>query len=136
MKDRFEPLYSIGEAAKRLGVVVPLLRNLEKAGIVLSARNEYGKRLYSECDLDYIQTLINASNLREMELEEVYRHLAGQRCWELVKCEPSLREACPQYLNLKAPCWLRTDLSEKEKSFRCHDCPVYRAAPEMIVIGH
>ncbi len=132
MEERYQAIYSIGEAAKKLGVVVPFLRSLEKAGILLSARTVHGKRLYSECDLDYIRLMIGSSRLKDMSLEEIHCKLAGQRCWEVVGCDPSVREKCPNYRNLQEPCWLRSDYSLEEKSMRCHDCPVYRAVPDFI----
>ncbi len=132
MIDKYEPIYTIGEAAKRIGVVVPLLRSLEKAGILLTARDKHGKRLYSECDLDYIHALMNASRLHEMSVEEIHCSLGAQRCWDIVDCPAAVRKNCPRYRNLQEPCWLRKDLSPEDKAMKCHDCPVYRALPEFI----
>ena len=132
MTDRFEPIYSIGEAAKKLGIVVPLLRNLEKAGVLLSARTSHGKRLFSECDLKYLQRLLESVDRLNLDLDDVHRKLAETPCWEILKCEPEIRSACPRYFNYQEPCWMQANLTPEQRSERCHSCPVYRSVSELI----
>jgi DNA-binding transcriptional MerR regulator len=132
MDDRHLPKYSIGEAAKMLGVLVPFIRQLEKCDLLLTNRTEYGKRLYSQCDIDYIRALVNLGKTHN--LEQINSMIAGFKCWEIIECSPAMRQECPNYLNIRTPCWARKDLSQEEKEKRCLACPMYRTAMENIAI--
>ncbi len=131
-KDRYKPAYSIGEASKRLGVVVPLLRMLEKAEILLTTRNEYGKRLYSECDLDYINALIELGRNENMTIKDIYQTIARIKCWEILNCSEEDRKLCPNYLNMSRPCWTHKKESCDEDFENCRECSVYRSVAELI----
>lgn len=142
MEDKYQPIYSIGEASKKLVVVVPLLRTLEKAGLVLTARTEHGKRLYSQCDLDYIQSILQLAKRKEFSLEDLHRLIGSIRCWEILECEPSIRNNCPHYLKIQKPCWLEGDCPwvegecpEKGRVEHCRDCPVYKSIHENLLLA-
>ena len=49
-----EPVYSIGIAAKLLGISIPTLRVYEKEGLFIPYKKQSGTRLYSQADLDRI----------------------------------------------------------------------------------
>ena len=51
----YEPVYTIGHAAQKLGVAVPTLRMYEQAGLILPFRTETKRRLYSRHDLAHLQ---------------------------------------------------------------------------------
>jgi len=131
-EDRFKPVYSIGEASKKLGIVVPLLRLLERSGLLISARNEYGKRLYSQCDLDYIRALIDLSREYNWTLEEAHQHVSSLKCWEKLECSPEQRRCCPKYQNLKVICWVDRWRECKEEHKDCRECEVYRSLYQLI----
>ncbi len=86
-----EPVYTIGVAAKLLGVNPQVLRVLERSGLVEPARTEKHTRLYSENDLLLLQRIcyltrverINIAGVRtilRMEMREttVYRGPGGR----------------------------------------------------------
>jgi hypothetical protein len=101
---------------------------LEKCDLLLTSRNEYGKRLYSQCDIDYIRALMNLGKTRN--LEQINSLIGGFKCWEIIECSPALRQKCSNYLNVKTPCWARKDLSVEEKEKRCLNCPMYITATQ------
>ncbi len=132
--DRFKPVYTIGEASKKLGVIVPVLRLLEKSELLLTARNEYGKRYYSQYDIDYIRALIDLSRNKDWSLEEVHQCISGLKCWEKSQCSPQQRSACSKYLHSENPCWAKHGENCSESFDDCRECPVYRSLAEMIAI--
>ena len=58
-----EPVYTIGHAAKKLGVSVPTLRMYEQTGLIMSFRTETNRRLFSRHDLYHIQIIIDLINV-------------------------------------------------------------------------
>ena len=132
MDDKNKPVYSIGEASKKLGVVVPLLRMLEKSDLLLTARNEYGKRLYSECDLDYIRVLIETGKKKNASVEDFQESFAGLKCWEILECPHERTINCPHYSSTGIPCWADRQKLCEEDYDKCRDCPVYRSLAELI----
>lgn len=132
MSDRNEPIYSIGETAKKLGIIVPALRVLEKVNLLLTARTEYGKRLYSDCDIEYIHAMIILAEEKELTLETLKDEITELNCWEILECEPEIRRNCPQYKNKIQPCWAREDITCDYQASTCYECPVYRAIPQAL----
>lgn len=95
--DDNEPVFTIGVAAKKLGIAVPTLRMYEKAGLIIPFRNETGRRLYCFADLrrfSYIKRQIKSEGLN---LEGIRRLMALLPCWELKPCTAELRQKCPAY---------------------------------------
>jgi len=56
-RDRNEPVYYIGVAARLVGVHPQTLRTYERLGLVKPHRTERGQRLYSEADLDRVRQI-------------------------------------------------------------------------------
>lgn len=130
--DKFEPVYSIGEASKKIGVIVPLLRALENSNVLLTTRNEHGKRLYSECDIDYISAVIRLGRSGNSTLEDIQKNISELKCWELLNCPESKREECPHYKNPHKPCWNEKPLHCGEEVENCRQCNVYRSLSEIL----
>lgn len=123
--DDNEPVFTIGVAAKKLGVAVPTLRMYEKAGLIIPYRNETGRRLYSFADLkriSYIKRLIKSEGLN---LEGIRRLMSLLPCWEMKPCSKQLKEKCPAYNNCKTTCWMFSDTACKEQNKSCRTCTVY-----------
>jgi len=133
MDEPCSPEYTIGEVAKKLGIVVPLIRMLEKAGLVLSARTEHGKRLYSQCDVDYIQAVIKVARSKDYSLEDMNQCIGAIKCWEVINCPVEVREKCPQYINSNKPCWVGRDCPVLEREETCRECPVYLTISESLL---
>ncbi|NQS96844.1 MAG: MerR family transcriptional regulator [candidate division Zixibacteria bacterium] len=132
MDKRYQPIYTIGEAAKQLGVVVPFLRILEKTNLLLTARSEYGKRLYSQCDIEYIRVLLDLGLKQNKTIDEIIRSVEGLRCWEILECEAAERSNCLKYLNVNAMCWMREDVICEGNPKKCRECTVYRSLYELL----
>ena len=56
-RDRYEPVYYIGVAARLVGVHPQTLRAYERHGFIKPARTAAGKRLYCEADLDRVRQI-------------------------------------------------------------------------------
>ena len=131
-EERYKPLYSIGEAAKILGVVVPFLRILEKTDLILTARNEHGKRLYSQCDMEYIKAILELGKKQRRSIEEIHASIAGFRCWEILECSQEQRQKCPKFMNIDQLCWIRNDIACSESVDKCRSCQVYRSLAQRL----
>lgn len=130
--DRFEPKHSIGEASKKLGIIVPVLRMLEKSNLVLTARDEFGKRLYSQCDLDYIGSIIDLAKKNGKSVQDIQQSISGLKCWEILECPTVNRDSCSKYKNYQEPCWMkRSDFCE-ESHDNCRDCQLYRSLADLL----
>lgn len=132
MDERYKPIYTIGQAAKQLEVVVPFLRMLEKTNLLLTARSEYGKRLYSQCDIDYIRVLLDLGLKQNKSIDEIIRIIEGLRCWEILECEAAERSNCLKYMNVNAMCWMREDVICEGNPNKCRECTVYRSLYELL----
>jgi len=130
---KYKPVYSIGEASKILGVVVPLLRMLEKSNLLLTARNEPGKRLYSQCALDYIKSLLELGRKNHFTLEDIQRDLNNLKCWEVLACPADKRLNCPHYINPNTFCWSDKSRLCQEETDNCRTCQVYRSLTEFLL---
>jgi len=132
--DRFKPVYTIGEASKMLGIIVPVLRLLEKSELLLTARDAHGKRFYSQYDIDYIRVLIDLNRNKHWTLAEVHNCISGLKCWEKSQCSPEQRSACSKYLQAENPCWAKHGDNCRESYKDCRECPVYRSLTELIAV--
>ncbi|MBC8204538.1 MerR family transcriptional regulator [bacterium] len=135
MKNKHEPIFSIGEAAKALGILVPVLRNLEKANLLITVRTAHGKRLFSQCDIDYIRGLMKHAAKKGVTLEQIMKELNNIKCWEIVECDLEPRHRCPKYNQQGQPCWARSDITCEYQSQNCHECPVYLSIPKALGIA-
>ena len=117
--------YTIGEAAKKLGVIVPLLRMLDKSELVLTARTDHGKRVYTDCHIDYIRALLQLAKKKNFTMDDINECIGAVRCWEVVDCALEIRLKCANYNDSSKPCWVDSDCSEDEKKDKCRECKVY-----------
>ena len=130
--ERFEPKYTIGETSKRLGIIVPVLRMLEKSNLVLTARDDFGKRLYSQCDIDYIGAIISLAKINGKCIEEIQHSISGMKCWEILECPTVNRDNCAKFKNYQAPCWMKRSELCEESHEDCRDCQVYRSLVDLL----
>lgn len=63
-----EPIYAIGEMAKRAEVAVQTLRMYERAGLILPSKTASGRRRYSKADLRLVQCLRRLIKEKRMNL--------------------------------------------------------------------
>ncbi len=124
------PLYTIGIAAELLDIHPRTLRLYEESGLLKPARRN-NRRLYSDHDLLWvrgIRYLIHDKGLNQVGLR---RLLALIPCWEIRKCPPDTRDACPAREDRSAPCWHLPN-NALENGTSCHACSVYLSAPEHV----
>ncbi len=130
MLDETRPLYSIGMVAELLKVHPRTLRLYEQGGLLKPARRN-NRRLYSNHDLKWIQTIRYLIHKRGLNREGLRRLLAMIPCWEITKCPPDSRGSCLAYLNKDDPCWhIAGETCGQSKE--CAQCKVYLSAREQI----
>lgn len=92
-----DPVYTIGVVAKLLEVCPATLRIWERKGLIKPKR--LGKnRFYSQCDVDRLEDIRELIQKKRINIEGVKNILNATRCWEIKKCQPKEKEACPVYL--------------------------------------
>jgi len=92
-----EPVYTIGIVAKLLKVCPATLRIWERKGLVAPVR--LGKnRFYSKCDLERMEHIKDLLQNKRLNIEGVKNILHTTQCWDVKKCKPQERDACPVYL--------------------------------------
>jgi hypothetical protein len=133
MEAKDKPIYSIGEASKMLGVVVPFLRLLETTQLLLTSRNEHGKRLYSQCDIEYIRAIIETAKKCRFDIEEIQHNIAGVKCWETLNCPEDKKLQCPHYISPSIQCWSDKTRLCREKAENCRLCEVYKSLTDYLI---
>ncbi len=92
-----EPVYTIGIVAKFLRVCTATLRIWEKKGLIKPVR--IGKdRFYSKHDIEMLENIKELIQKKHINIEGVKTIINSAKCWDLKKCKPKDREACPIYL--------------------------------------
>ena len=99
-----EPLYSVAEAAKQVGVTPQTLKVYRKHGFISpQARGKI--RLYSANDIKWMCCLREMIHVDKLSIEAVKILLKYASCWELRKCLTDERERCLNGRNGRLP-WL------------------------------
>ncbi len=121
----YEPIYTIGIAASRLGVSVHTLRQYESEGLILSHKTKTGRRVYSEMEIDKVRCIKKMIHEQRLNFEGIRQLMSLIPCWKVRKCCDNEHEECESYKNRTRPCW---DTREKCKNPypNCRDCEVYR----------
>jgi MerR family transcriptional regulator/heat shock protein HspR len=122
----YQPVISIGTAARMVGLSVSALRKYEREGLLLFFRSESGRRLLSYSDLRRIKMIQQLINEIGLNIEGIRRLLALLPCWELKPCSEDEREECHAYTDPVSPCWMLEDSECSRKGADCKLCNVYR----------
>lgn len=121
----YEPIYTIGIAAERLGVSVHTLRQYEAEGLILTHKTKSGRRIYSEMELDKVRCIKAMIQEQGLNFEGIRQLLSLIPCWKIRKCCDKDRNECLSFKTRTNPCW-----NTKEKCTfpypNCRDCEVYR----------
>ncbi|NQT90776.1 MAG: MerR family transcriptional regulator, partial [Candidatus Omnitrophica bacterium] len=73
------------------------LRIWERKKLIKPSR--IGKnRFYSKCDLDRLEYIKELLQEKRINIEGVKNILDTTRCWDVKKCKPKEKNACPVYL--------------------------------------
>jgi len=127
-----EPVYTIGHAAKKLGVAVPTLRMYEHAGLIIPHRTPSNRRLYSRHDIEYLEVILDLIRNQGLNIEAIKRMLALIPCWRIIDCPKETREKCPAYTDSNVPCWLMHKNPCGKYKEECSSCDVYLSCPKML----
>ncbi len=120
------PIYSIGTAARMLGVSVQTLRMYESEGLIAPFKTAGNQRLYSDADIERIECIRKAINEEKISIAGIKSIYALIPCWEIVRCSDAERSVCPAFKNHSGGCWTyehkHSICAEKE----CRLCEVYK----------
>ena len=124
--DRERPsLYTIGEAARWLGVSVATIRLYEREGLVIPVRKPSGHRLFSETDIQRLHCIRETITTDKVSIAGLRRMLALIPCWTIKNCPPAERDACPAFRHHTTPCWSLPDRKWDCADSDCRTCRVY-----------
>lgn len=124
-EDSHKPLYSIGTAARMLGVSVQTVRLYERSGLIVPYKGETNQRRYSDSDIERLRCIRAAINGEKMSIEGIRRVLSLIPCWAIVHCTAADRESCPAYNGHSEPCWALRKKGSFCSERDCRTCEVY-----------
>ena len=93
-----EAIFTIGMAAKLVGVHQRTLRNYEQSGLVKPARK--GKwRYYSMRDIQWIECLREMIHEHGISVNAVKKLLSYTPCWNIIDCPFEKRQRCSAFFS-------------------------------------
>ena len=128
----YEPVYTIGHAAKKLGVAVPTLRMYEQSGLIIPFKTETKRRLYSRHDIIYLELIIKMIRVHRLNIEAI-KHLAALTpCWRILNCPKECHQNCRAFTENSLPCWILPHTSCNKSNKDCRTCDVYLSCPQLL----
>ncbi len=125
-ESEWEPIISIGTAARMLSLSTSAIRKYEKEGLLLYHRTTTGRRLLSRSDITRIKMIQHMVSDLGLNMEGIRRLLALLPCWKLKPCTTEDQESCHAMKDHLHPCWM-TDVTECARNGAdCRSCTVYR----------
>jgi len=118
--------YSIGDAARTLGISVPTIRLYEREGLILPFRKPSGHRLFSDSDLERIRCLRRTMNEKKISMAGIRTILSMIPCWSLMGCPPEARASCAAVTTTGSPCWTIEAKPWQCATAECRGCIVYQ----------
>jgi MerR family transcriptional regulator/heat shock protein HspR len=122
------PTYSIGLAARKVGMAVPTLRLYEKEGLICPVRTSTSHRLYSVNDLRIVQTVQYLIHDHGLNFAGIRRLMAFLPCWKIRDCNPATYRTCTVPSITDRPCWSNGEAVCRKSQEDCQVCPVYGMA--------
>ncbi len=120
------PVYTIGVAARMLGIPITIIREYESWGLTRPCVTETGRRLFSDVDIRNMREIRRLQREARLNLASI-RFLAGcLPCWLLKPCSPEEREKCPVPSRAGVPCWDSKDSACSPSCEDCRTCGVYQ----------
>ena len=124
-KISIEANYTIGIAAKMVGVSVQLLRVYEQEDLIIPVKTETGRRLYSDLEVEKVKCIRNMINETGINFEGIRRLLALMPCWRIRECTNEEKHSCKAQHSADKPCWATEEKCAHPLS-SCRDCEVYQ----------
>jgi len=124
-RDFYEPVYTIGVAADKLGLSVHTLRLYETEGLIITHKTPTGRRLYSDLELEKIKCVKKMIQEEGLNFEGIRRLLAFIPCFKIRDCCDENRDRCKDISVNTRPCWA-SETKCMHPYPTCRDCPVYK----------
>jgi len=139
--DMYEPVFSIGIIAQKLGIAVQTVRLYEKEGLILPFKSPTGRRFYSLHDWERLKCLRQMITEYGINLQGIKRIMAFIPCWEFRGGLDDNCLECPAYFEATGPCWSLSKVGEKCQKENCRTCPVYKinlpcSKMKEVIYGH
>lgn len=139
--DPYEPLFSIGVIAEKIGVAVQTIRLYEQEGLILPFKTASGQRRYSLHDLERLQCIRQMITGEGVNLQGIKRIMALIPCWEFRGGLDNQCRQCPAYYEASGPCWSLRNVGQKCIHEDCRRCTVYRISlpcskMKEVIYGH
>jgi MerR family transcriptional regulator, heat shock protein HspR len=125
-----KPVYSIGTAARMLGIAVQTLRMYERLGLLLPAKSPGNQRLYSDADLERVRCIRSAIADQKIGIEGIRRLHSLIPCWDIVGCTEDDQTNCQAFRAHERGCWTYAHEHDICGTLDCRSCPVYELALE------
>ena len=129
-KNQDNPTYSIGTAARMLGVSVQTLRMYETEGLIIAAKSEGNQRIYSDSDIERIRCIRKAINEEKISIGGMKRIHGMVPCWNSVNCSSEERTVCPAFTNHLGGCWTYKHANNICAGRDCRLCEVYKLSSD------
>jgi MerR family transcriptional regulator/heat shock protein HspR len=127
---RYEPLFSAGLAAEKVGISVMTLRMYEQRGLIIPYRSDTGRRFFSIHDLECVLCIRNLIQTHGLNIEGIKRLIGLNTCWKLNECSEDDMEQCVAQCKAIAPCWSYPETPCHTSPAECRECKVYRSLLE------
>ncbi len=124
------PLYTIGTAARILGISVHTIRMYERSGLIVSHKTDARQKRYAESDIERLRCIRNAINVQKISIQGIRAVLSLIPCWAIVHCTEEDRRECPAYLGHSEPCWAVRGKAGFCRERDCRSCEVYNQYAE------
>ena len=126
MKNPDTPIYSIGTAARMLGISVQTLRMYENEGLIIIYKTPGNQRLYSDSDIERIECIRRAINEEKISIEGIKRLHSMIPCWNIVHCTDEERKALFSFRAHTGGCWTHKEEHSLCSNRECRLCEVYK----------
>lgn len=124
--DKYEPIFTIGTVAKRLGIAVQTVRMYEQEGLLLPHKTQTGRRMYSLHDFQRLLCIRKMITEHGINLNGIKKLFALIPCWDYRGGLDEDCKNCPVYYDAIGPCWSVREVGQKCRRQDCRECEVYR----------
>lgn len=124
--NKFAPIFTIGTVAKMLNVSVQTIRMYEQEGLIIPAKTDTGRRMYSLNDVERLDCIRKMIVEKGLNINGIRKIMSLIPCWEFKGGLDEDCKNCPAYYDASGPCWSLPKVGEKCTNANCRECPVYQ----------